>query len=67
MSNSMTFSVMSMILNISGVCPVGCPTVVTSWFDVMSMALIVLLGDLHPVITAERNIVHFLDIVQSRE
>ena len=67
MSKSMTFSVMSMILNVLGVSPVGCPTVVTWWFDVMSMALVVLLGDFHPVITTEHNIVCFLDIVQLPE
>ena len=67
MSKSTTFSVMSMILSILGVCPVGCPTVVTLWFNVMYMVLVAPLGDLCPVIAAERNVVHFLDIVQSPE
>ena len=62
MSNSMTFSVMSMILNILGVCPVGFLTGVTSWFDATSMALVALLGDLHSAIAAECNVVCFLTL-----
>ena len=58
------FSVMSTILNISGVWSVGCPTVITSWCDVMFMALIAALGDLHPAIIAEHNVVCFFNIVQ---
>ena len=66
-SKSMTFSVIFTILKVSGVCPVGFPTVVALWFNVTSMALIALLGDLHPVIAAERNVVRFFDIVQLLE
>ena len=67
MSKSTTFSVVSMILNVLGVYPVGCPTVVTSWFDATSTTLVAPLGDLHSVIATERNIVHFFDIVQLLE
>ena len=56
-----------MILNVLGVCQVGCPTVVTLWFDAMSMRLVVLLGDLRPVIAAECNVVCFFDVVQLSE
>ena len=67
MSNSMTFSAMSTILNILGVCPVDYPTVVTPWFKATSMALITLLGDLCPEIAAECNVVCFFNIVQLPE
>ena len=63
----MTFSVMSTILNILGVWSVYFPTAVTSWFDVMSMALIAALGDLHPGLAAERSVICFFDIVQLPE
>ena len=63
----MTFSVVSTILNVSEVYPVGCPIVVTPWFNAMSMALVALLGNLRPVIAIECNIVHFFDIVQLPE
>ena len=67
MSNSMTFSVVSMILNILGVCPVGFPTAVTLWFYATSMALAALLGDLRSVIAAKCNVIHFFEIVQLPE
>ena len=52
------------ILNVSGVCSVGFPTVGALWFDATSMALVSPLGDLRSAIAVERNIVHFFDIVQ---
>ena len=67
MSESMTFSVISMILNILGDWSVGCPTAVTSWSNVMPMALVAVLGYLCPVIATECNFVCFFDIVQLPE
>ena len=60
----MTLSVVSTILNVSGVCSVGFPTVGASWFDAMSTALVAPLGDLRSAITAECNAVRFFNIVQ---
>ena len=63
-SSSTTFSVVSTILNVSGVCSVGFPTVGASWFYATSMALVAPLGDLHSAIAVKHNIVCFFDIVQ---
>ena len=40
----------------------GYPTVITSWFGATFIALVVPLGDLHPVIATEYNVVLFLTL-----
>ena len=57
-------SVVCTILNVSGVCSVGFPTVGASWFNATSTALVSPLGDLRSAIAVEHNVVCFFDIVQ---